>query len=80
MTETEYGGRRRLQRLTVVTVLAGEPIRADRADSPGAWSSGSATGVLRHSGGRLGDDTTVFAVRRIRQARGEDPEPGRLQS
>jgi serine phosphatase RsbU (regulator of sigma subunit) len=37
-------------------------------------------GVLRHSAGRLGDDTTVFAVRRIRQAPGEDPELGRLRS
>ncbi|MEU8031741.1 PP2C family protein-serine/threonine phosphatase [Streptomyces sp. NPDC049099] len=37
-------------------------------------------GVLRHSGGRLVDDTTVFAVRRIRQAQGEDPELGRLRS
>ncbi|WP_179851593.1 MULTISPECIES: PP2C family protein-serine/threonine phosphatase [unclassified Streptomyces] len=34
-------------------------------------------GVLRHSGGHLGDDTTVFAVRR---AAGEDPVQGRLQS
>ncbi|MFF7354939.1 PP2C family protein-serine/threonine phosphatase [Streptomyces filipinensis] len=37
-------------------------------------------GVLRHGGGRLDDDTTVFAVRRIRQAQGEDPEQGRLRS
>lgn len=35
-------------------------------------------GVLRHSGGRLGDDTTVFAVRR--RAPGEDFERGRSQS
>ncbi|MFH8771223.1 PP2C family protein-serine/threonine phosphatase [Streptomyces sp. NPDC017958] len=33
-------------------------------------------GVLLHSGGRLEDDTTVFAVRRA----GEDPVRGRLQS
>ncbi|MEU9474449.1 PP2C family protein-serine/threonine phosphatase [Streptomyces sp. NPDC048191] len=37
-------------------------------------------GVLRHSGGRLDDDTTVFAVRRIREAVGEDGEEGRLRS
>ncbi|MEV6113523.1 PP2C family protein-serine/threonine phosphatase [Streptomyces sp. NPDC052109] len=37
-------------------------------------------GVLRHSRGRLGDDTTVFAVRRIREAAGEDREEGRLRS
>ncbi|WP_229854267.1 PP2C family protein-serine/threonine phosphatase [Streptomyces filipinensis] len=37
-------------------------------------------GVLRHGGGRLDDDTTVFAVRRIRQAQGEGPEQGRLRS
>ncbi|MEU1401716.1 PP2C family protein-serine/threonine phosphatase [Streptomyces sp. NPDC005728] len=34
-------------------------------------------GVLRHSGGHLGDDTTVFAVRR---AAGEGPVRGRLRS
>ncbi|MGW3203895.1 hypothetical protein [Streptomyces sp. NPDC001135] len=37
-------------------------------------------GVLRRSGGRLGDDTTVFAARRIRQAPGEHLELGRLRS
>ncbi|WP_229881605.1 PP2C family protein-serine/threonine phosphatase [Streptomyces alanosinicus] len=37
-------------------------------------------GVLRHSGGRLGDDTTAFAVRRIRQAGGEGGEQGGLRS
>ncbi|MGV4987066.1 PP2C family protein-serine/threonine phosphatase [Streptomyces sp. NRAIS4] len=47
-------------------------------------------GVLRHSDGRLGDDTTAFAVRRIREgageegagegAAGEDGEGGRLRS
>ncbi|MGW0766068.1 PP2C family protein-serine/threonine phosphatase [Streptomyces sp. NPDC002676] len=37
-------------------------------------------GVLRHSGGRLEDDTTVFAVRRARGGVGEGPEGGRLQS
>ncbi|AOR33168.1 hypothetical protein BFF78_20750 [Streptomyces fodineus] len=37
-------------------------------------------GVLRHSGGRLGDDTTAFAVRRIQEAAGEDGEEGRLRS
>ncbi|MEV6055254.1 PP2C family protein-serine/threonine phosphatase [Streptomyces sp. NPDC052107] len=37
-------------------------------------------GVLRHSGGRLSDDTTVFAVRRAREAAGEDGEEGRLRS
>lgn len=34
-------------------------------------------GTLRHSGGRLTDDTTVFAVRRIRAPRGERSEGGR---
>ncbi|MGJ3560259.1 PP2C family protein-serine/threonine phosphatase [Streptomyces sp. INA 01156] len=34
-------------------------------------------GTLRHSGGRLSDDTTVFAVRRIRAPEGERPEGGR---
>ncbi|MEU1706230.1 PP2C family protein-serine/threonine phosphatase [Streptomyces sp. NPDC005706] len=33
-------------------------------------------GVLRYTGGHLEDDTTVFAVRRMR----EDPEQGRLRS
>ncbi|MER6567396.1 PP2C family protein-serine/threonine phosphatase [Streptomyces sp. NPDC001093] len=37
-------------------------------------------GVLRHCGGRLVDDTTVFAVRRMREAAGEDGEGGRLRS
>lgn len=37
-------------------------------------------GVLRHCGGRLDDDTTVFAVRRAREAAGEDGEEGRLPS
>jgi serine phosphatase RsbU (regulator of sigma subunit) len=32
-------------------------------------------GVLRHSGGRLGDDTTVFAVRRLAQAGAEAADP-----
>jgi serine phosphatase RsbU (regulator of sigma subunit) len=36
-------------------------------------------GVLRHSGGRLEDDTTVFAVRRVREV-GEALERGRLQT
>lgn len=36
-------------------------------------------GVLRHSHGRLEDDTTVFAVRRLREA-GEAPERGRLRA
>ncbi|OIK05402.1 PP2C family protein-serine/threonine phosphatase [Streptomyces monashensis] len=31
-------------------------------------------GVLRHSGGRLGDDTTVFAVRRLAQEAGAGAE------
>ncbi|MFD8228499.1 PP2C family protein-serine/threonine phosphatase [Streptomyces massasporeus] len=35
-------------------------------------------GTLRHCGGRLGDDTTVFAVRR--RPGGEAPEGGRLRS
>ncbi|MFJ7179359.1 PP2C family protein-serine/threonine phosphatase [Streptomyces massasporeus] len=35
-------------------------------------------GTLRHGGGRLGDDTTVFAVRR--RPGGEAPEGGRLRS
>ncbi|MQY35929.1 hypothetical protein SRB17_39250 [Streptomyces sp. RB17] len=33
-------------------------------------------GVLRHSGGRLNDDTTVFAVRRVRGEWGERGVPG----
>ncbi|GAA3124283.1 PP2C family protein-serine/threonine phosphatase [Streptomyces rameus] len=40
-------------------------------------------GVLRHSRGRLEDDTTIFAVRRLPAAgngRGEDPEQGGLRS
>ncbi|MEU7422276.1 PP2C family protein-serine/threonine phosphatase [Streptomyces sp. NPDC040750] len=37
-------------------------------------------GVLRHSGGRLDDDTTVFAVRRTTNGVGEAPERGRLRS
>jgi serine phosphatase RsbU (regulator of sigma subunit) len=39
-------------------------------------------GTLRHCGGRLADDTTVFAVRRrtVREEGGEAPEGGRLRS
>ncbi|MFF1280078.1 PP2C family protein-serine/threonine phosphatase [Streptomyces sp. NPDC058299] len=37
-------------------------------------------GVLRHSRGRLEDDTTVFAVRRAQHAVGEPPERGRLRA
>ncbi|WP_205614398.1 PP2C family protein-serine/threonine phosphatase [Streptomyces dangxiongensis] len=37
-------------------------------------------GVLRHSRGRLEDDTTVFAVRRAEHAVGEPPERGRLRA
>ncbi|WBO65036.1 PP2C family protein-serine/threonine phosphatase [Streptomyces camelliae] len=36
--------------------------------------------VLRHSAGRLGDDTTVFAVRRLDERAGEGAEQGRLRS
>ena len=35
-------------------------------------------GTLRHGGGRLADDTTVFAVRR--RPGGDAPEGGRLRS
>ncbi|MFF7767228.1 PP2C family protein-serine/threonine phosphatase [Streptomyces massasporeus] len=37
-------------------------------------------GTLRHCGGRLGDDTTVFAVRRRPGGGSEAPEGGRLRS
>ncbi|WP_051430266.1 PP2C family protein-serine/threonine phosphatase [Streptomyces roseochromogenus] len=47
---------------------------------PGALVRRVRDGVLRHSGGRLGDDTTAFAVRRIRAAEGEEREEGRLRS
>ncbi|OLZ63671.1 hypothetical protein AV521_38455 [Streptomyces sp. IMTB 2501] len=47
---------------------------------PGALVRRVRDGVLRHSGGRLGDDTTAFAVRRIRAVEGEEREGGRLRS
>ncbi|MFG2606645.1 PP2C family protein-serine/threonine phosphatase [Streptomyces sp. NPDC048514] len=36
--------------------------------------------VLRHCGGRLDDDTTAFAVRRMTKTTGEAPEGGRLRT
>ncbi|MEU6667031.1 PP2C family protein-serine/threonine phosphatase [Streptomyces sp. NPDC046727] len=67
--------------------LAREVTRAVRADprraEPRRLVGRVRDGVLRHSGGRLGDDTTIFAVRRATGAGGtpgEDPEQGRLRS
>lgn len=61
-------------------VLAEEVARAVAADprtvEPGRLVTEVRDGTLRHCGGRLADDTTVFAVRRVnRPAR-----KGRLQS
>ncbi|MFF9770374.1 PP2C family protein-serine/threonine phosphatase [Streptomyces sp. NPDC014636] len=67
--------------------LAREVDRAVTADPRRAEPRGLVRqvrdGVLRHSGGRLEDDTTIFAVRRLAGAgggRGEEPEQGRLRS
>ncbi|OXY97737.1 hypothetical protein BEK98_09375 [Streptomyces diastatochromogenes] len=61
--------------------LAREVARAVEADpgraEPRRLVRGVRDGVLRHSGGHLDDDTTVFAVRRAVR---EDPVQGRLQS
>ncbi|MFJ9815834.1 PP2C family protein-serine/threonine phosphatase [Streptomyces sp. NPDC101151] len=61
--------------------LVRELVRAVEADpgraEPGRLVRRIRDGVLRHSGGHLGDDTTVFAIRRLP---GEDPVRGRLQS
>ncbi|MFI9245502.1 PP2C family protein-serine/threonine phosphatase [Streptomyces sp. NPDC053086] len=67
--------------------LAREVDRAVTADPRRAEPRGLVRqvrdGVLRHSGGRLEDDTTIFAVRRLAGAgggRSEEPEQGRLRS
>ncbi|MFI2761093.1 PP2C family protein-serine/threonine phosphatase [Streptomyces echinatus] len=67
--------------------LAREVARAVRADprraEPRNLVRQVRDGVLRHSGGRLEDDTTIFALRRLADAGGapgEDPEQGRLRS
>ncbi|MFI6352504.1 PP2C family protein-serine/threonine phosphatase [Streptomyces sp. NPDC050743] len=54
------------------------PAVADRPDlaDPSRLVRLVRDGVLRHCGGRLDDDTTVFAVRRTREAAGEDGEDG----
>jgi serine phosphatase RsbU (regulator of sigma subunit) len=65
------------------------PAVADRPGRPDPWLLVRLVrdGVLRHCGGRLVDDTTVFAVRRVRGAAagedgedGEDGQEGRLRS
>ncbi|MET9447373.1 PP2C family protein-serine/threonine phosphatase [Streptomyces cinerochromogenes] len=69
--------------------LVREVARAVRADpgraDPRRLVRRVRDGVLRHSGGRLEDDTTIFAVRRADTgggpgAGGEDHEQGRLRS
>ncbi|GGS57316.1 integral membrane protein [Streptomyces cinerochromogenes] len=69
--------------------LVREVARAVRADpgraEPRRLVRRVRDGVLRHSGGRLEDDTTIFAVRRADTeggpgAGGEDHEQGRLRS
>ncbi|MFF7970633.1 SpoIIE family protein phosphatase [Streptomyces sp. NPDC007905] len=57
----------------VARAVAADPRRAE----PRRLVRRVRDGVLRHSGGRLGDDTTVFAVRRTV---GEAPVRGRLRS
>ncbi|MEV3966871.1 PP2C family protein-serine/threonine phosphatase [Streptomyces sp. NPDC050698] len=61
--------------------LADEVARAVAEDpgiaEPGRLAAFVRDGTLRHGGGRLADDTTVFAVRR--RPRGEAPEGGRLR-
>jgi serine phosphatase RsbU (regulator of sigma subunit) len=54
------------------------PAVADRPDlaDPSRLVRLVRDGVLRHCGGRLDDDTTVFAVRRAPDAGGEDGEDG----
>ncbi|KOV63612.1 PP2C family protein-serine/threonine phosphatase [Streptomyces sp. MMG1121] len=69
----------------VTRAVAAEPGRAE----PRRLVRTVRDGVLRHSGGRLGDDTTVFAVRRMEpegpvesseERGGEGTEQGRLRS
>lgn len=67
--------------------LADEVSRAVAADpavaGPARLAAFVRDGTLRHGGGHLADDTTVFAVRRSpahRRPGGEDPEGGRLRS
>ncbi|MFI9754065.1 PP2C family protein-serine/threonine phosphatase [Streptomyces collinus] len=67
--------------------LADEVSRAVAADpavaGPARLAAFVRDGTLRHGGGHLADDTTVFAVRRSPAHRGpggEDPEGGRLRS
>ncbi|WP_432170826.1 PP2C family protein-serine/threonine phosphatase [Streptomyces sp. 1222.5] len=61
--------------------LAREVDRAVTADprraEPGRLVRRVRDGVLRHSHGRLADDTTVFAVRRLPEPVAEAPERGR---
>ncbi|MEV0689304.1 PP2C family protein-serine/threonine phosphatase [Streptomyces sp. NPDC050388] len=61
--------------------LAEEVARAVTRDpglaEPGRLVAFVREGTLRHSGGRLTDDTTAFAVRRIHAPGGERPEGGR---
>jgi serine phosphatase RsbU (regulator of sigma subunit) len=65
--------------------LTREVVRAIRADprraAPHRLVRRVRDGVLRHCGGRLADDTTIFAVRRLAGGGppGEDPEQGRLR-
>ncbi|MEU2063736.1 PP2C family protein-serine/threonine phosphatase [Streptomyces sp. NPDC013455] len=60
----------------VARAVAADPGRAE----PRRLVRGVRDGVLRHSGGRLEDDTTIFAVRRVAGGPGEDLEQGRLRS
>ncbi|MFF8729151.1 PP2C family protein-serine/threonine phosphatase [Streptomyces sp. NPDC015171] len=63
----------------IARVTEGEPRRVE----PRRLVRRVRDGVLRHSGGRVDDDTTIFAVRRCPDpgdGRGEDPEQGRLRS
>ncbi|ANP48310.1 hypothetical protein J2Z21_003702 [Streptomyces griseochromogenes] len=57
----------------VARAVAADPHRAQPRHLVGEVRDG----VLRHSGGHLDDDTTVFAIRRVG---GEEPERGRLRS
>jgi serine phosphatase RsbU (regulator of sigma subunit) len=63
-------------------LLADEVSRAVAEDpgtaEPARLAAFVRDGTLRHGGGRLADDTTVFAVRR--RPGGEAPEGGRLRS
>ncbi|KUN10446.1 hypothetical protein AQI95_01625 [Streptomyces yokosukanensis] len=59
----------------IAPAAAADPGGAGRGDTaPRELVRRVRDGVLRHSGGRLGDDTTAFAVRRIREAGGEGSE------